>query len=732
VIAVQTALGPDQMMLRKLRGHEGLSELFVYDLEMDSEDHRIDYAGILGTNLTARLILPSGETRYWNGFVSRFRQAGVSRDGLAIYRAEVVPWLWFLTRTADCRIFQKKTVPDIVEAIFADFSFGDYRLELTETYPELEYCVQYRETAFNFISRLLEESGIFYYFAHSNGRHEMVMADSRSRLGPYPGYEEVPFRGPGASVAPGEAIAAWNGEYSIVSGAYVHTDYNFKTPAANLRTCNARERAHAQSGYEVYDYPGLFEDCDAGTRLSRTRMEELQWQHEVYQGVANARGIAPGYILKVRGHAQTPSTREFLVVSADYRVWPGVTAADHVQDEEFVCEFRSINAEEPFRPPRRTPKPVVEGPQTAVVVGPAGEEIYPDEYGRVIVQFHWDREGQGNENSSCWIRVAQVWAGRNWGALFLPRIGQEVIVEFLEGNPDRPIITGRVYHAQSMPPYALPDEKTKSTLKSLSSKGGGGFNEFRFEDKKGSEQVFLHAEKDEDVRVKNDSREWIGHDRHLIVKNTQMEKVEQDKHLTVQGDRIAIVGANDDLTVKGDRIQEVKGSDNLAVKGDLLAEVNGDMSLKVATNRKEEVSNDQSLTVGMNQQEKVGMKHALDAGQEIHLKSGMTVVIEAGMQLSLKVGGNFIDIGPAGISIQGTLVNINSGGAAGAGGGSSPKSPDPPATPDEPKDPEAADTAQPGSPNEYCPAALVLRQAALDGTPFCERCQAAAKRREMA
>jgi type VI secretion system secreted protein VgrG len=707
VIAVETALGPDVMLLRRLQGHEAVSELFVYELEMDSTEHRVAYADILGTNATARVVQPGGETRYWNGFITRFRQAGVSRDGLAIYRAQMVPWLWFLTRTADCRMFQNQTVPEIIETVLGDFGFADYRLELSDAYPQREYCVQYRETAFNFLSRLMEEEGIFYYFAHENGRHDLVIADSRSRLGAWPGYEEVPFLGPGASVTPGEVISAWNAEYRVVTGAYAQTDYNFRTPSTSLRTNAGQERSHAQAGYEVYDYPGLYEDFDAGTRYSRTRLEELQWQHEVYRAISNARGIAPGHLLKVTGHPQTAAETEFLVVSAEYRIWPGVSAEGHHQDEEYVCEFSAIKADEPFRPPRRTPKPLVEGPQTAVVVGPAGEEIYTDEYGRVVVQFHWDREGQANENSSCWIRVAQVWAGRNWGAMFLPRIGQEVIVEFLEGNPDRPIITGRVYHAQNPPPYPLPDEKTKSTLKSLSSKGGGGFNEVRFEDKKGQEQLFIHAQKDMDTRVGSQSRLSVGSNLHETVGGEKdgvkcgdrRMQVYQDQHLKVHRNLSEHVGGDMQLQVGG---IDGPGNQDIVIKAQKKELVEGDCHHHVKGNRKEKVDLDQSLTVGMNQHEKVGMKHALEAGQEIHLKGGMRIVIEAGMQLSLKGPGGFVDIGPAGVTIQGTLVNINSGGAAGSGAGASPQAPE---------DPKAASPTAPTVAADAAPGAVSTAQA---------------------
>ena len=345
----------------------------------------------------------------------------------------------------------------------------------------------------------------------------------------------------------------------------------------------------------------------------------------------------------------------------------------------------------PFRPPRVTPRPVVQGPQTAVVVGKQGEEIWVDKYGRVKLHFHWDRESQANETSSCWVRVSQLWAGKNWGAMWIPRIGQEVIVDFLEGDPDQPIITGRVYNAVEMPPYELPGEQTKSTIKSYSSKGGGGFNEIRFEDKKGSEQLFIHAQNRQDNRVRGSSYEFVGGERHLIVKKDQLELVEGDQHLIVQGDQLEMI--------------------------------EGDQHLHVKVHQNEKVDGNKSLTVGNNLQVKAGLKHALEAGQEIHLKAGMKAVIEAGMQLTIKGPGGFVDIGPAGVTIQGTLVNINSGGAAGAGSGSSPTSPE------DPTKPEEAATARPGEASQppprrrattQSPAAQVMREAAQNGTPFCD------------
>ena len=340
------------------------------------------------------------------------------------------------------------------------------------------------------------------------------------------------------------------------------------------------------------------------------------------------------------------------------------------------------------------------------MAGPSGEEIYTDKYGRVKVQFHWDRRGKRDENSSCWVRVAHDWAGKRWGAVFLPRIGQEVIVDFLEGDPDQPIIVGSVYNAQEMPPYALPDEKTKSTIKSNSSKGGDGFNEIRFEDKKGDEQIFVHAEKDEDLRVKHDAREWIGNERHLIVKKDQLELVESDKHGTVKGDHLTKVEGDRGSTIQGDRLAKITGADHLTV------------------------TSNQSEKIGGDKGSKVSMNWSADAGMNVSIKGGMAVVIEGGVQLSLKVGGNFIDINPGGVFIQGTMVMINSGGSAGSTTApAAPEAPDPPKAPKEAADDKSGEKTElpaaptPPQPGTYSPAAIVMKQAAQDGTPFCEECE---------
>ncbi|MBN2592656.1 MAG: type VI secretion system tip protein VgrG [Sedimentisphaerales bacterium] len=685
-IAIATPLGDDVLLLKSISGTEQLGRPFEFHLELASEDNQIKPQDIVGQNVTIRLnLFEKDKIRYFNGYISRFVQtAGAGR--LAGYRATVVPWLWFLTRTADCRIFQKMTVPDIIKQVFRDLGFTDIEDALSSSYRTWEYCVQYRETDFNFVSRLMEQEGIYYFFKHENGKHSLVLADSASAHQPYPDYDQIKYRPHGSQVDNDKCISDWIVETCVQPGSYALKDFDFKNTKKDLQSRANLIQQHAAADFEIYDYPGEYTESPDGDEYAKKRIEEMHTQYEVATADSEARGISAGCTFNFIEHPRDDQNKQYLITSASYNI----DAGDFYSQEKggacaYSCSFAAIDATQQFRSMRITPKPSIPGPQTAMVVGPSGEEVHTDEYGRVKVQFHWDRHGKADENSSCWIRVAQVWAGKKWGAMYIPRIGQEVIVEFLEGDPDQPIITGRVYNAQAMPPYDLPTNKTMSTLKSDSSKGSGGFNEIRFEDKKGDEQIFIHAEKNEDIRVKNDCLEWIGNERHLIVKKDQLEQVDGDKHLTV--------------------------------KGDQNEKINGTISVEA----------------GMDMQQKVGMKHALDAGMEIHLKGGMKVIVEAGMQLTLKGAGGFVDIGPAGVTIQGNLVNINSGGAAGAGSGCSP---------DAAKAPKEADKADPGeklepakppkppTPVTFSPQATTMQQAAKDGTPFCEECEKAKKQQQ--
>jgi len=745
LLAMDTTLGADVLGLSRVSIQESLSRLFVIEAELSSEEGEVDFDKIVGNNATIRLEIGEEETRYFNGLVSRFVQvANVGR--YAHYRATLVPWTWLLTRTADCRIFQEKTVPEIVEEVFKGHGLNDYQLKLSGTYLKWDYCVQYRETDFNFVSRLMEQEGIYYFFQHENGKHTLVLADSASAHKPFAGYEEVVFHEVETADSGREVITDWVVEKEVQPVAYALNDFNFEKPKTSLCSSASVTRQHGAAQFEIYDYPGEYDEHGEGDRLTQVRLDELQSQHEIVRGQTSARGLAAGSTFKLKSHPRKDQNREYLITGVSMNGDAGEFASTSGggNGKFFSCSFTAIESKQVFRAARLTPKPIVQGPQTAIVVGPKGEEIHTDKYGRVKVQFHWDRYSKADENSSCWIRVSHALAGKQWGVVCLPRIGQEVIVEFLEGDPDQPIITGGVYNAVAMPPYELPAEKTKSTLKSNSSKGGQGFNEIRFEDKKGSEQIFIHGEMDEDVRIKNDAREWIGNERHLIVKKDQLELVEGDKHSIVKGDRLSKTEGDRGDTIKGSHLTAIDGDEHLTVKGDQSTKVDGDVNLKGAKNINEEAGQKISIKSGQDLHGKAGMNYAMEAGMAVHIKGGTTVVIEAGVQLSLKVGGNFIDIGPAGVSIKGTLVMINSGGAAGSGGGSSPTAPAAPEAPDPPKDAKVAADAKPGEKDEpppapkppkpvtYSSSAKVLKSAAQDGTPFCEKCEEARKQREAA
>lgn len=733
-LAIGTPLGDDVLLLKSFHGSEQLGRLFQFEVDLRSEDHNIPFDDIVGENVTVRLELPTEETRYFNGHICRFVQTS-PRSELACYKATIVPWLWFLTRTADCRIFQAMTVPDIIQAIFAMHGFSDVEVNYSGTHRTWDYCVQYRETDFNFVSRLMEQEGIYYFFKHENGKHTLMLVDAPSAHQPFAGYETLLYRPEGQKGADIGDINEWTAEKNVQAGLYALTDFDFEKPKKSLLVKKNIPRGHTHSEYEVFDFPGEYAEYADGETYAQMRIEELHAQHEVFTGRARAAGLAPGFTFTMDEHPRDDQNCEYLITGVNYDIrGDDYEASRRNGDTEtsFDCTLTAIPAAQHFRPARLTPKPVIQGPQTAIVVGPSGEEIYTDKYGRVKVQFPWDRYNKADENSSCWVRVSQAWAGKGWGAINIPRIGQEVIVEFLEGDPDEPIITGRVYNAVAKVPYELPAKKTVTTFKFNSSTGGGGFNELRFEDEKGKEQIFLHAEKNQDVRVKSDCFEYIGNERHLIVYKDQLEQVEKDKHSVVKGDELDKVDGDKHLQVGGSQLEKITGDYHREIVGERKEKVGGDAHLKVTGAINEESGGKISIKAGGDIHSKAASNYAMDAGQAVHIKAGMTLILEAGLQISLKVGGNFVDIGPAGVSISGTMVMINSGGSAGSGGGSSPTAPAAPDPPDAPKEAEEAATAEAGEVDEppeapeppepvtYSSSALVLKSAAANGTPFCE------------
>jgi type VI secretion system secreted protein VgrG len=542
-----TPLGKDVLLFHRLHAREELSRLSEFQLDALSTKADINVDDILGKNVTVKVELADNSLRHFNGYVTRFAQVGM-RGRYHAYHASVRPWLWFLTRRANCRIFQQQTVPDILKKIFNDYpGLADTKFEVTSNYRTWDYCVQYRETDFNFVSRLMEQEGIYYYFEYQEGRNTLVLADSYSAHSARPGCEELPFIPQERMTRPEqERISAWSFEREIQPGRYVLDDYDAEKPSVELQVKTNVQRQHSNADFEFYDYPGEYLVKDEGEQYVRTRIEELHTQFELAQGQTNSRGLSVGYLVKLTGQPREDQNREYLVVSAQHQLEYSEYESMEASGTSYDCSFTMLSSRQQYRPARITPKPFVQGPQTAVVVGPSGDEIYTDKYGRVKAQFHWDREGEKNENSSCWIRVSHPWAGKNWGMVAIPRIGQEVIVDFLEGDPDNPIITGRVYNAEQMPPYELPANMTQTGILSRSSKGGSGANanEFRFEDKKGSELVYLHAEKDQDISVENDESHTVGHDRTKTIDNDETSHIKHDRTETVDNNEMITIGVN--------------------------------------------------------------------------------------------------------------------------------------------------------------------------------------------
>jgi len=651
---VKTPLGEDALLLDSFQGQERVSTPFRFVLKVLSLDPNVDMKSQLNQAAVLSIVLNDGSERYIHGNINRMKLLEYGEDGYAAYELEMVAWIWFLNLFADCRIFQNKAVPDIVEQVFQDRGFSDYKLQLQGSYPQRDYCVQYRETDFNFVSRLLEEEGIYYYFEQSEDKHTLVLADQSSAADACPNQATAHFLAAEGGVQDDDTVNLVEAEYRVETGTASLTDYNFEKPNTSLFSTLSSEWKG-----EHYDYPGKYTTKSDGGRYARIRLEEHEVRLVTLHGESNCMGFECGYKFTLADHYRDSANIDYTVVALEHHGRNASYRAGNPDPFEYGNRFEAIANSVPFRPPRTARKPVIPSTQTAVVVGKSGEEIWTDKYGRVKVQFYWDRQGVLDENSSCWIRVSQAWAGKQWGAIYIPRIGQEVVVNFLEGDPDRPLITGRVYNADQSVPYTLPDEQTKSTLKSMSSKGGGGFNEIRFEDKKGSEQVFVHGQKDLDIRIENDRKEWIGEDRHLIVVRDKMEQVQRDNHIDITRDQIEKIGRDHHVSISGKAAVSITGSNSLSVQGDVIEQFQGNHSSQVT--------------------------------QNLYLKA-MQVVIEASMGLTIKAGSNFITINPAGIAISGMpMVQINSGGSALSG------SPGSLVSPLSPTDPTEADKADPGA-----------------------------------
>ena len=695
-IQVFTPLKENTLLFYQMHGSEKLSDPFLYHLELLSENATINPEALLGETITIGLALDDNKWRYFNGFVCRFGQYG-NQGGYHHYRAEVRPWLWFLTRASNCRIFQNQTAPDIIKQVFRDQGFSDFESKLNASYSSREYCVQYRETDFNFVSRLMEEEGIYYYFSHDKGKHTLVLVDDNNTHEAFPGYQNIPYYAElRADLARVDHIHEWGFAREVQPGAYELTDYDFKKPKANLKVKSQLQESHSHSEREFFDYPGRYTETSAGDNYVRQRIEEKHARFERCEGQANARGLAVGYAIKLQDHPRDDQNKKYLIVSAEYHLKLDEYFSDSTasgNEQAYTCSFTALDNARPFRPSRNSRKPLVHGAQTAVVVGPSGDEIYTDQYGRVKVQFHWDRYGKKDQDSSCWVRVAHPWAGKNWGMVAIPRIGHEVVIEFLEGDPDQPLIIGSVYNADMMPPYALPANATQTGILTRSSKSGSAANanELRFEDKKGSEQVYLHAEKNQDIEVENDETHSVGHDRTktidndetTLVKHDRTETVNNNETITIGVNRTETVGSNEVITIGSNRTETVGSNETITIGlnrtravgiNEAIAigaaqeiAVGAARALTVGANQATAIGNDHSTQVGKNQSSSIGENRSASVGKDDSLTVGKNLVIDAGDSVTIKTGKASITMKKDGtISITGKDITIKGSGAINA------------------------------------------------------------------
>jgi type VI secretion system secreted protein VgrG len=577
LIHLTTPLGKDVLHVETLEGSEGISRPFRFQLVLASEKRDIALGALVGQRVTVALEVRGGKFRYVNGFVSRFAQGDVDAR-VAHYYAEVVPWLWFLTRTTDCRIFQRKNVPDIIQQIFKDLGFTDFKVQLQGNFEPREYCVQYRETDLNFVSRLMEEEGIFYFFEHTDSKHTLILANDPITHQPCPNQPQAGYDYLAGGDRGVDTVTRWHLEQELQPGKVTLADYHFQAPGNSLRVSAPSGVNGTSNGkFEVYDYPGYFAkrfDGDGktgkvrpdGERTAKLGMQGADAFHKVVNGAGGCRAFLPGYRFELTGHRRGDFNGPYVLTEVTH------SATNNLGDGEgcsYDNTFTCIPLAVPFRPARTTPRPLVHGSQTAVVVGTPGEEIDTDKYGRIKVQFHWDREGKKDQDSSCWIRVATPWAGKGWGTINIPRIGQEVVVQFLEGDPDQPIVLGSFYNAEHMPPFPLPAAKNIAGLKSNSTRGGGGYNELTLDDTKGKEKITIHAQKDMGTTVENDQSN--------TVKGKFTETITKDTEITIQTGKLEHTVADNTATytVKKDLTETYHADQSTTVEGNLKIDVTG-------------------------------------------------------------------------------------------------------------------------------------------------------------
>ena len=693
--------GAPEIEIAYFQAQERISEPFAVHVALASTS-QIQYDDVIQKE--ALLTLSGTEAdRYFHGIVRKFEHTG--KNGQKhLYQADIVPFLMLLSLEQDCRIFQDKKVQDIVTKIYQESGIPDdrYEFRLKNKDRMRKFCVQYRETDMDFVCRLLQEEGIFYFFEHSKDKHVMVFADDTVNYKPIEGSQEVSFK-PASGLNPEkESISHIDFSRRLRPGTYTHTNYNFKKPSVDLETKEKAKDAKQQK-FEIYDYPGQYGKEEQGKKLAKIHLEAGKALEEQASGNSTCPRLVAGFTFKLEGHDFKAFNREYLLVGVSHSGQQPQALEEQAGSgagANYSNTFLAIPSTVTYRPLKTIEKPYVRGLQTATVVGRKGEEIHTDEWGRVAVQFHWDRLGKNDENSSCWIRVGQMWGGVGWGAQFIPRVGDEVLVDFMEGDPDWPIIVGSVYNEANQPIYDLKNNKTQSGIKSRSYPDGPGFNELRFEDKKGEEHVYLQGEKDWNILIKNDKGQSVGHDETLSVANNrtqtvganQRETIGANQEIRVGANHTETIGANMSLSVGGAKTETVGSSTSLSIGGTksetvtinsaetigaakeltigglYQVSIGGIMNETVGGAKAEEVGLAKAVVVGANMTTKVMGKLTYDVGDQIEIQSGLSSLVMksdgkieiSGKNVVMKTAAGRIEIDEGGIiTIKGTMVKIN-------------------------------------------------------------------------
>lgn len=620
LISISSPLKKDELLLTSFQGGEYISRLFEFQLEVLSANVTLDPQKLVGELVT--VTLQNDKERIFTGYVSRFSFGEIKANDLRQYKLTIVPWLWFLTKTNNQRIFQEMNTKDIVSKIFKEHGFNDFDF-MAQGGKTREYCVQYNESDFDFISRLLEDEGIAYYFKHEKNKHKLYLVDKQNAY-EYCDENEVTYSKGNQNDT---QITQWEHCYEFRKGEWTINDYNFKDPKKKLIISSKTKNKFSNvKNYEHYEYPSMYDTTD-GESLIKVRMEAEEAAINTIEATSDCSSFYAGGKFKLTKHAAKSEKDNYIITGIYHRAFDNSYFTGSEGQSEYGNNFVCIPADVHFRPLRTQTKPIMKGPQSAIVTGPAGEEIYIDEYGRIKVQFFWDREGELNESTTCFIRVMQPWAGKKWGTSFIPRIGMEVIINFLNGDPDRPLVTGSVYNKDNMPPYA---SKTQSGIKTHSTKSGtaANYNELRFEDLKGSEQIYLHAEKNLDSKVENDETHTIDKNRTKTIGENERSSIGKNRDKNVAEDQSENIGKNKKIDVGENHSETIGKNMNLKVGNDLSENIGKNLSI-VAGDQIVLKTGAASITMNKNGDITIKGKNIVVQGSsKINIKASSTVAIK--------------------------------------------------------------------------------------------------------